>query len=417
MSFGWTVYGFDGGWLSVDPTSTSVYPYSPGTGTSRDLVLTPNISTKNVGFHSTLIHFSSSETLTTTVKVNFYVADEPGSLTAAPFPTNAGTVIVPAAPIVNGNKITIEARPNPGYSFIRWSGAITSTANPVEFVINGRMNINAEFAYTGTGCGITLSPTLLQAPATGDVGRVDVGATSGCTWDVTQLPSWLTVQPPTYLNYRIDPNPSALTRQATILIGNVLLDIRQVGEACSSLRVQRPDAFDSGTTTRNVTVTADSACGYIAGRSETWLSAATSIVTGDQTLAITAQANGSGAPRVTHSIGGQRLVILQKPVNPVLPFTDVTAAHSLGEYITLLQRANISDTCGSNLFCPERAITRSEAARQIVLAVLGTADFTPGPATFTDVPTTHPNFKWIQKLAELGVTNGCTATRFCPDDP
>lgn len=412
----WNTGLFDTNWLSIAPTRGSLYPGTSGNGSI--LVLTPNMSNKSAGFHSTTINLGLVQYGSyVTIKVNFYVADQPGSLTATPSPTNGGTINIPAAPIVNGNKITLDARPNPGYSFVRWSGAIANTANPVEFVVNGRMNITAEFAYTGAGCGITLSPTLLQAPASGNIGRIDVSTTSGCTWDVTQLPSWLTIRKSAnYLNYRIDANPSALARQATILIGNAPVDIRQVGESCSSLRVQRPDAFDSTTSTRNVNVTADPACSYIAGRSENWLSAATSAITGNQTLPITAQANGTGAPRLsTYFIGGQRLAILQKPVAPVLPYTDVTAAHSLGEYITLLQRNNIADTCGTNLFCPERAITRSEAARQIVIAVLGTADFTPGPATFTDVPSTHPHFGWIQKLAELGITNGCTATTFCPD--
>ena len=34
---------------------------------------------------------------------------------------------------------------------------------------------------------------------------------------------------------------------------------------------------------------------------------------------------------------------------------------------------------------------------------------------FTDVPITHQYFKWIQKLRDLGVTGGCTATAYCPD--
>ncbi|MBL8216154.1 MAG: BACON domain-containing protein, partial [Bryobacterales bacterium] len=347
----WVASGFDGGWLSVTPTNGN---FVAGISTTRQLTLTPDMVTKSAGFHSSVIRFASglpsgigaTEPTTAEVRVNFYVADEPGSLTTTPSPTNAGTISLPTTPLVNGNKLTLEARPNPGYSFVRWSGTLTSTANPLDFVLNGRTNLTAEFAYTGAGCSIILSPTLLQAPASGDLGRIDVTTANNCTWDVTQLPSWLTIRKSAnYLNYRIDPNPSALTRQATLLIGNAPLDVRQVGESCSSLRLQRPDPFDSTTSTRNVTVTADPACSYIAGRSETWLSAATSALAGDQTLPITAQPNGTGAPRLsTCFIGGQRLAILQKPVTPVLPYTDVTAAHSLGEYITLLQRNNIADT-------------------------------------------------------------------------
>ncbi|MBL8233909.1 MAG: S-layer homology domain-containing protein [Bryobacterales bacterium] len=36
---------------------------------------------------------------------------------------------------------------------------------------------------------------------------------------------------------------------------------------------------------------------------------------------------------------------------------------------------------------------------------------------FTDVPASHPFFKFIQKMKELGITNGCTTTTYCPDYP
>ena len=36
---------------------------------------------------------------------------------------------------------------------------------------------------------------------------------------------------------------------------------------------------------------------------------------------------------------------------------------------------------------------------------------------FTDVPTSHPYYSFIQKLKELGVTGGCSANSFCPDEP
>ena len=43
----------------------------------------------------------------------------------------------------------------------------------------------------------------------------------------------------------------------------------------------------------------------------------------------------------------------------------------------------------------------------------------PAPATarFTDVPTNHPAFRFVEALAASGVTGGCTATTYCPDAP
>jgi hypothetical protein len=47
-----------------------------------------------------------------------------------------------------------------------------------------------------------------------------------------------------------------------------------------------------------------------------------------------------------------------------------------------------------------------------------TATFTAGPpATFFDVPSTHPFFAWIEALAKAGITGGCSASppQYCPD--
>lgn len=44
----------------------------------------------------------------------------------------------------------------------------------------------------------------------------------------------------------------------------------------------------------------------------------------------------------------------------------------------------------------------------------------PGTATFSDVPTSHPFFQYIEALGASGITAGCTAPpnpQYCPDAP
>ena len=43
----------------------------------------------------------------------------------------------------------------------------------------------------------------------------------------------------------------------------------------------------------------------------------------------------------------------------------------------------------------------------------------PGPAvaTFADVPTTSPLFKFVEALASAGITAGCAGGNYCPGDP
>jgi S-layer homology domain len=39
----------------------------------------------------------------------------------------------------------------------------------------------------------------------------------------------------------------------------------------------------------------------------------------------------------------------------------------------------------------------------------------PMSATFTDVPTTHLFFQYVEALAAAGITSGCGGGNFCPD--
>lgn len=41
----------------------------------------------------------------------------------------------------------------------------------------------------------------------------------------------------------------------------------------------------------------------------------------------------------------------------------------------------------------------------------------PVTATFLDVPTTHPYFRFVEALAASGITGGCGSDNYCPDDP
>ncbi len=54
----------------------------------------------------------------------------------------------------------------------------------------------------------------------------------------------------------------------------------------------------------------------------------------------------------------------------------------------------------------------------LIRALLGSEDFTFAQTPFfSDVPATHPLFRYVQKLRELGITAGCSASTYCPEDP
>jgi hypothetical protein len=101
-------------------------------------------------------------------------------------------------------------------------------------------------------------------------------------------------------------------------------------------------------------------------------------------------------------------------------FTDVPAASVYFPFIQKLVDLGIAHGCTPTTFCPGNPVPRMDAS---VLVVRGKLEslfgdkFTyPTAPFFTDVPPTLPQFPYIQKMYELGLTSGCTATQFCPNN-
>jgi len=109
-------------------------------------------------------------------------------------------------------------------------------------------------------------------------------------------------------------------------------------------------------------------------------------------------------------------------------FDDVPATYWALPFINKIYNNGITSGCSTTPlntplnYCPEDSVTRAEMAvfiiTSMVKAGLLPSDFSyPATPYFADVPSTHWAFKFIQKMKELGITSGCTATTYCPDNP
>ncbi|HUQ93276.1 MAG TPA: PQQ-dependent sugar dehydrogenase [Bryobacteraceae bacterium] len=107
------------------------------------------------------------------------------------------------------------------------------------------------------------------------------------------------------------------------------------------------------------------------------------------------------------------------PPQPI--FTDVGVAHPYFSYIQKLSEIGVTAGCTPTTYCPNETVTRGQMAAFLVRARFGITHFETFPSLttplFEDVPAGDIFFAYIQKLKELGITNGCTTTRFCPTDP
>jgi hypothetical protein len=94
------------------------------------------------------------------------------------------------------------------------------------------------------------------------------------------------------------------------------------------------------------------------------------------------------------------------------PFNDIADSMFRADIIWLA-RSGITGGCGLGRYCPDALVTRGQMAAFIDRALhlpSTNRDF------FTDDETSMFEGS-INKLAASGITGGCTATRFCPNDP
>ncbi|HEV3196349.1 MAG TPA: S-layer homology domain-containing protein, partial [Bryobacteraceae bacterium] len=119
-------------------------------------------------------------------------------------------------------------------------------------------------------------------------------------------------------------------------------------------------------------------------------------------------------PPITSGFGQSGTWVGYYPWLTTPAFTDVLSSSPFFDYINVLTSWQITTGCGANQFCPTDLVTRDQLAAFIIRSMLGnTFSYTTTPY-FTDVPTASPFFPFIQKMADLGLTHGCTPTTYCP---
>jgi uncharacterized repeat protein (TIGR03803 family) len=139
---------------------------------------------------------------------------------------------------------------------------------------------------------------------------------------------------------------------------------------------------------------------------------------GNGTVTLSVAANATGADlNGTVTIAGQTISVTQRANAQI--FADVAPSAYYFDFVNLMATDGITGGCQTSPaeYCPDASVTRGEMAVFLVVSAMGASSFNYDPTPyFTDVPESNEYFKFIQKLKELGITAGCSATEFCPDD-
>ena len=97
-------------------------------------------------------------------------------------------------------------------------------------------------------------------------------------------------------------------------------------------------------------------------------------------------------------------------------FSDIPSSHWAFKYVQKLKELGITTGCAPNLYCANDTVTREQMATLLIRAKEGESFTYSQIPYFSDVATEDWAFKYIQKLKELGITTGCTSYAYCPAD-
>jgi len=97
-------------------------------------------------------------------------------------------------------------------------------------------------------------------------------------------------------------------------------------------------------------------------------------------------------------------------------FTDVPVSHPFYRFIEMLLHHGITGGCNATQYCPSAPTTREQMAVFMLAAREGDAFTAPacGTPMFTDVPASSAYCRFIEELARRGVVSGCAPGFYCP---
>jgi len=173
--------------------------------------------------------------------------------------------------------------------------------------------------------------------------------------------------------------------------------------------------FASTGGTDSVNITADGACIWGAKSNVPWITITTGNSAGNGVVSYSVAPNaGASARNGTITVAGQTFTVYQG-----MSFGDVAPDNPFYEDIGKLSARGITVGCGNGNYCPNDPVTREQMAAFIIRALGEFDPPTPPNQRFVDVPPGNQFYSFIDRLAVLQITQGCTPDHlfYCPSDP
>jgi S-layer family protein len=97
-------------------------------------------------------------------------------------------------------------------------------------------------------------------------------------------------------------------------------------------------------------------------------------------------------------------------------FGDVPTSNPFYRFIETLLHHNVTGGCGGTAYCPSTNTSREQMAVFVLVAREGAGYVPPACTTpvFNDVPASSGFCRWIEELARRAVVSGCGGGNYCP---
>ncbi|MBL8227084.1 MAG: S-layer homology domain-containing protein [Bryobacterales bacterium] len=296
--------------------------------------------------------------------------------------------------------------------------AVTGTSDPVRFELPG-------WHYTLASdetCADQLDKESASMPGGGDSESVTLNIAAGCAWTASSNSNWLRITSGVSgtgratIRYSADPNHTGAARSGILTIAGSEFVVNQASGACSVRLSSQNKSVTAQGGSDSVSVVTAAGCQWTPAESADWILAVPAADSGSGAARLLLMPNAGTLPRTgSFSIAGKVTQVLQASPNPVQVFQDIPLAHQFADYIWLMKEKGITSGCNSTQYCPDAQTTRGQMAVFIIRSLMGDTFTHRTEPYFTDVPSSHQFFRYIQKLRELGITTGCSTTAYCPN--
>jgi hypothetical protein len=323
-----------------------------------------------------------------------------GTSMATPHVAGAVALLWSAQPGIRGNVAFAEQILNTAAVHVS-STACSSSGVPNNTYGYGRIDIKAAVdAALPCTSAPTISSSSASFPSTGGTGNIGVTSVASCGWIAESTASWITVTAGSSgtgngsVNYSVTTNFGSTNRIGAIVVGGKTFTIYQ---GINFTDVPQGDPFYTDIeklSAHGITL----GCGggnYCPNDP----------VTREQMAAFILRAKGEFNPPTP---GSQR-------------FADVPPANQFYNFIDRLAVLNITLGCDPpaiTMYCPTSTVTRDQMSAFVLRGLGEFSPPTPGSQRFNDVPPANVFYNFIDRMAVLNITLGCTPDHlfYCPGD-